>query len=112
MAPPSAYVGQPPANHNDYLIVRGTTIVFKGYWGKLNPEKGLKGLPRPPPDQYKHESNAPAMIAVSVVCMLLVILATGARVAIRANYSKLRLGWDDWLIVVASVSLNILFLCG
>lgn len=104
MAPPSALMGQPPANHHDYLIIRGTTLVYSQYYGKVIPEKGLKSLPRPPPDQYKVESNANRIMAVGIVCMLLVIMSTGARVAIRMMYSKLRLGWDDWVMVMATVS--------
>ena len=97
-------MGQPPANHHDYLVIRGTAILYKQYWGKVIPEKGLKSIPRPPPDQYKVESNADNIMAVGIVCMLLVIMSTGARVAIRMTYSKLKLGWDDWMMVMATVS--------
>lgn len=98
----SALIGQPPNNQEDYWIVLG--ILRRAGMPNLDPAKGAQIPPsRPLNDQYK--SRAPMMLAADIVCIVLVVLITGTRLLIRALCHGLRWGWDDWMILLASVSL-------
>lgn len=97
----SALIGQPPNGEEDYLIVKGIMrrIGLEG----LDPAKGILIPPaRPVNDQYR--SRGPGILAGDSVCIFLIVLITGARLLIRAFYRGLQWGWDDWLILLASVS--------
>ena len=100
----SALIGQPPANHDDYLVVRAWYVTI-GLADKINPAKGFHfGVSRPPPDQYHRETRAPIIYGYCSVAIFLMIMATAVRVAIRVRNYKLHVGWDDWVIVLATVS--------
>ena len=47
-------------------------------------------------------SQAPKMYAIFSVCLVLPLIAVGLRLVAR-RISNLRLWWDDWLILVATV---------
>ena len=62
------------------------------------------GPPRPPPGQYHFETRAPTIYIFNSICLAIMLLATGIRIAIRFKSCKLRFGPDDWVIMLASVS--------
>ena len=99
----SALLSKPPLNDNDYWIARGMKLRF----GAPNPTNVSKGVPigphRPPPSLYHHETQTHQYIALGTVCICLMLLSTGTRLIIRAREWKLRLGWDDGLILLATV---------
>ncbi len=65
-----------------------------------NPSKGYIVKPvRPPPGQYRFETNSPQIIAGSIISILFMVLITGTRLTLRATKSNMKWGWDDWLIV-------------
>ena len=96
-------MGQVPNNQEDYWIVKG---IFRRLNVKnVDPAKGVSIVPsRPFNDRY--EGRGPGIIAANSLCIILIILITGARLLTRALHRGLRWGWDDWMILVASVSLN------
>lgn len=99
----SAFMGQVPNNQQDYWIIKG---IFRRLNDNISdPAKGLFILPsRPLNDRYG--SRGPGLIVANSVCITLIVLVTGARLLLRALHRGLRWGWDDWMILVASVSLN------
>ena len=97
----SAVMGQPPNNQQDFWIVKGIIRRY-GLKGR-DPAEGVQIPPlRPLNDDY--HSRGPGIIAANCVCIFLTLLFTGSRLLIRALYRGLRWGWDDWLILAASVS--------
>lgn len=98
----SALIGQPPNTEEDYWIVLG--ILRRAGLEGRDPAKGAQ-IPPPRPLNDQYTSRGPRIIAGSSVCIILIILITGTRVLIRALYRGLRWGWDDWMIILASVSL-------
>ncbi|KAL9615472.1 MAG: hypothetical protein Q9167_000150 [Letrouitia subvulpina] len=110
MAPPSALIGEPPLTDDDTTIVRGLQMwalsVMKlegklhGPTPLLHPEKGFKTPPfRPPPEEYHFETRRPRFLAGACVAIIIMVLITGTRLAIRARSPKLHFGKDDWLII-------------
>lgn len=97
----SALIGQPPNNELDYIIVKGIfrRLGIKGH----DPSEGAH-IPPFRPANYQHETRAPGIIAANCVCIVLALLFTGSRVLIRALYRGLRWGWDDWFIILGTVS--------
>lgn len=106
MAPDSAFLGQPPANDNDYTIVQAL-IVSIGLLGKLDPGRGLHfpGPPRPPPNEYHFETTAPKILVGAAIGSFLIIAVTASRLVIRGRNAKLRYGWDDAFIALGAVRL-------
>ena len=102
MSSHSALLGQPPASDDDTTIVRAW-FVFIGKAGK-DPSNGFSLLPRPLQNQYHYESRGPAIIAYNVVFTLIMLVVTGWRICLRIQNYKLRFGWDDWGIILATVS--------
>ena len=97
--PNSAFMGQPPANDRDLLIVKGM-ITFNG--GHRDPRKGVPL--GPPPHPRLTDSHAGSIIASCVTAMFFVIVITGTRVIAKFRSKRSRLGWDDYLITLAAVS--------
>lgn len=95
----SALIGQPPNNQEDYWIVLG---IIRKLGLHLDPAKGVLIPPARPPSA-RFETRGPRIIAADVLVIVLVILITGSRVLIRALYRRLKWGWDDWFIILASV---------
>ena len=102
MSPLSAILGQPPANDDDITIVRAYNAML-GMPSK-DPMKGFPSMvPRPPPGQYHYETRAPIILAYNAICLTLMVLSTGTRIAIRLQNYKLRFGWDDAMIIIATM---------
>ena len=100
--PRSAHVGQPPLTPDDLLIVRGLFV-----WLDIDdqdPANGLDTKIAPPPPGVPHESNHSRVIAASAVAITLMTLFTTTRLGIRVSNKSLSWGWDDWAIIVATVS--------
>lgn len=97
----SALIGQPPNTEEDYWIVKGILTRF-GLPG--DPALGIAVPPVRPPDAH-FENRGPRIIATNSVVIVLVILITGSRVLVRALHRGLKWGWDDWVIILASVSM-------
>ena len=96
MAPPSALIGKPSLTKDDTLVVRGYQLAL-GL--PPNPARGLK-LPAPAPPE-PHDSRVPGFLAGVIIGMVIMVLATGTRLYIRATSRSLRFGWDDWTILLA-----------
>ena len=79
----SALVGLPPANQNDWYIVRG---FYRGYEvPNTNPDIGIPLLAAPP--------------VVYSVLILLFVTITSVRLALRFFKKDLRWGLDDYAII-------------
>lgn len=98
--PNSAFYGQPPANERDLMIVKGMIAINGGH---RDPRKGIPL--GPPPHPRLTDSHAGRIVASCVIAMVFVIVITGTRVIAKFRSKRSRLGWDDWLIVLAAVSL-------
>jgi hypothetical protein len=102
----SALLGTPPKTEADYFIARAMLLVVRRPKGAktLDPAKGATLPPfRPPPSQYRYETNGPRFIAGMSVCIAVMVAVTGTRLMLRYFRSSLRWGADDWLIIVAVV---------
>lgn len=100
--PPSAIVGQPPRTADDLLIVRGMFL-----WYGIDdedPRNGLEIDTKPPPPGVPITSNQPQAIILAVFSIGLMLLFTSTRLGIRVTNKSLSWGWDDWSIIVATVS--------
>ena len=116
MSRPSALVGQPPATDEDYWIVRGLDLLVatlleikqpgsSAALPPIQPEMGaLIPPPRPPPELYRFETRGPQYVAGAVVGIVIALLITGVRLAIRIRNVKLYFGADDCFIILGVVS--------
>ena len=97
MAPPSAKVGQPPVTQDDYYIARGILVSIGLF--KLDPHKGAKLPPAKPSPDYEYTSRGPSMVAGSIASIIIMLIVTGLRLAIRLRERRLHFGLDDWIII-------------
>ena len=98
---PSAILGQPPANDNDYWIFMGFARQAGIPTEKIDPSKGFP-LPAKPtgPDPYNsHQSN---IIAAMGVVIALIAIVTGLRIWLRLFRRDLRVGLDDLFMVISA----------
>ena len=100
--PPSARAGQPPLTPDDEIIVRGFFLFFGIDDGDV--AKGFDVKLKPPPPGVPHESKTSRIIAVCSVGIALMVLFTSTRLGIRMTNKSLRMGSDDYAIIVATVS--------
>ena len=92
-------------NHDDYLIVRGKLVMMDLIKKGATPEKGLPAiLPRPGPGEREAPSHQNDYVVAVTICIFLMMVATGLRVGVRCWSYRLRIGWDDWFIVLGTVS--------
>ena len=96
----SALVGQPPANQDDFYIVRG--LLFQS--GLLNKFDPKQGLPTKPPPVVRHDTRGPSITVGLSVAIALTVVITATRVIAKYVMRFSSLGWDDFLIVIATVS--------
>lgn len=98
----SAFLGQPPNNIDDYYIVRG---IFR-YYGLYTTNASLGFVPAyATPAEFTHDSKQPAIIAGMAIVIFVIMASTATRLALRAFKPILHFGWDDWTVLLASVSL-------
>ncbi|EGY21067.1 uncharacterized protein VDAG_02591 [Verticillium dahliae VdLs.17] len=96
----SAFYGQPPNTVRDANIVQGTFWVdFK--LNTLDPNGGIPFAPVPPPG-YEHEDKQAAIIVGMVLVILAITVPTVARIVARFRSTEMRLGLDDYTIVLAA----------
>lgn len=95
----SAYLGQPLNTDEDFLIIKGFAIKRNV---PLDPSKGLLLPPSLLSDPT--QNRGPEISAGLGVILAVVVLATGARLLIRALHRGLKWGWDDWFILLGSVN--------
>lgn len=92
----SALVGLPPANQNDWYIVRG---FYRGYEvPNMNPDIGIPLLAAPPGAPHG-QTRGPQTIAAYAVLIVLLVTITSARLALRFFKKDLRWGLDDYAII-------------
>ena len=94
----SALLGMPPANENDFNIVKGILDLF-GIPG--NPSEGVAIPPSAPPHR-SYANRGPGVIAGVSIAILTIVVVTGGRLFARYSHFGSRLGWDDALIMVAA----------
>ena len=99
----SALLGQPPNTEDDYYVVKAIMANFHLPGG--DPTKGISLGPRPL--ILQSNSRGPQIITASIILIVLVVLITGTRLSIRAFHPKVKWGWDDWLIIPATVSFTV-----
>ena len=100
---PSALLGQPPGNQDDWDIIRGMAKWTGIPDDVLNPSHGFPlTVSRPVNSHYA--SRGPAMVASTVVAMVLMVLITGARLYLRYFRRDLKVGYDDFLIIPAALA--------
>ncbi|KAG8526530.1 uncharacterized protein KY384_008730 [Bacidia gigantensis] len=100
--PISALVGQPPLTADDKAIVHEWQVLFK--MDKADPSKGLKVALKPPPPGTPHDSDTNSIAAGAAVSLVLMLLFTVTRLAIRLANRSLAFGGDDWAIILGLVS--------
>lgn len=98
----SAPFGAPPATDDDLWIIKGLIRLFQIPPGKLDPTKGFRMGVHPPPN-YKFEDQGSGLIVSAAIVIVLIILITGGRLALRWRRSDLRWGPDDWAIIPAAM---------
>lgn len=95
----SALVGNPPANQNDFYIIRG---FYRGYNLPLaNPEEGIPIL-KAPPGAPHGQNRGPSIIASYSVLLFLLVTITSARLALRYFKKNLKWGPDDYAIILGA----------
>lgn len=95
----SALVGDPPANQDDFYIIRG---FYRGYGLPLmNPEDGIPPL-KAPPGAPHGQNRGPGIIASYSVLIFLIVTITSARLALRYFRKTLKWGPDDYAIILGA----------
>ena len=95
----SALVGNPPANQNDFYIIRG---FFRGY--NLPLENAEEGIPilKAPPGAPHGQNRGPSIIAPYSILLFLLVTITSARLALRYFKKTLKWGPDDYAIILGA----------
>ena len=102
--PQSALMGQPPLTPDDELIVHGLYIYTKRK--KFDISKGFDIKIKSPP--LPHDaSNRDRITVAAAICLVVIVLSTGLRLAIRLHNKSLVFGTDDWSIIFATVSCDL-----
>ena len=100
----SAIVAHPPANARDLAIIKGM-LAWTHMTGKWDPEKGSPPSPKwPPVNERNMDSNQGRIIASSVCGLVIVTMITASRIFSRTHHKGTSLGWDDYFIILATVS--------
>ena len=100
----SALVGHPPNNQDDYWIIKGF-LRLSGLSDKMiHPDKGL-ALHKPA--HASDDERGTGLMAAMCVALALIVLITGTRLSLRYFRSDLKWGWDDWMIIPATVRFRI-----
>ena len=95
----SALVGDPPANQNDFFIVRG---FYRGFDLPLaNYSEGIPLL-KAPPGAPHGQNLGPRIIASYSVLLFLLVTITSARLALRYFKKTLKWGPDDYAIILGA----------
>ncbi|KAL8772644.1 MAG: hypothetical protein Q9209_002305 [Squamulea sp. 1 TL-2023] len=100
--PLSAIVGKPPLTADDKLIVHGFQVLLG--MGKKDPSLGLTIAKKPPPPGQPHPDERDRLIAGVTISLCLMTLFTGTRLYLRATHRGLVWGWDDWTIILGTIS--------
>lgn len=95
----SALLGQPPANQNDYYIIRGTFRAGKLPYTDETIKGGFKWVKTPP--NAPHDNRTAHIYGAMAVVIVLATLITWTRVFLRYWKKELRFGSDDWVIILA-----------
>ncbi|KAL8977827.1 MAG: hypothetical protein Q9205_006454 [Flavoplaca limonia] len=97
---PSALIGQPAANEEDYWIAKAL-LQSLGMVG-ADPWKGVPLPPqRPPPELYRFESRASSAATAYSVSMAFMIIITLTRLGLRIFSKRMRWGLDDTMMIFA-----------
>lgn len=99
---PSALIGQPPSDQEDYWIIKGMMHLDGIPDGALNPSYGFPLTLKPPPN-YQYETRGPRLLIGLSFAIVLAVLITGTRLGLRLFRRNLRWGLDDWVIIPAMV---------
>ena len=94
-------MGQPPANERDRLIIKGF-LRGQGFPPNVTGARGIRIGPVPNPKLT--DSTSSTIVASSSVCIAVVLIITGIRIAGKFSSKKSRLGWDDWFMILATLS--------
>ena len=105
----SALVGEPPANQNDYYIIKG---FYRGYdVPAMNYSEGIPLLVAPPGAPHG-QNRGPGIIASYSVLIFLIVAITSTRLALRYFKKTLKWGLDDYAIILgASGAVSWLAIC-
>ncbi|KAK2753193.1 integral membrane protein [Colletotrichum kahawae] len=96
----SAKIGKPPNNTRDYNVIRG---IYRQYGvTTLDPALGYIFAAQEPANAV-HESKQGAIIAGMVIVMLAIVVPTAGRLIVKWRGTQTKFGWDDWVIVAASI---------
>ena len=99
----SALVGQPPATFEDRLIIRGYA---RRHGITENMSDPTQVFPLPPGkslDCGKAVSINPTTITCMSLAIALILLMTGTRLCLRVCRKDLRIGYDDLVIIPATI---------
>lgn len=96
----SAYFNTPPANELDERIAAGL-LLLSGFTPDIKDPKDGVTIPPFRPKDYHFETKGPKIIAGLSVCIVIITVATFARLGIRLFVRQCRFGLDDWLIIPA-----------
>ena len=95
----SALVGEPPANQNDYYIIKG---FYRGYnLPVMNYSEGIPLLVAPPGASHG-QNRGPGIIGSYSVLIFLLMAITSARLALRYFKKTLKWGPDDYAIILGA----------
>ena len=96
----SALVGHPPANQDDFWIIKGFLRQSGLPDKKIHPEKGLPI--HKPPHASDDEQGTRLMVGMCVA-MVLIVMITVTRLSLRWFRKDLKWGLDDWMLIPALV---------
>lgn len=101
----SAFLGQPPATQDDFYIIKG--MYRAAYAFNEDPSKGYLFVPRKPAD-YEYNNKQASVIFGMAVAIVIMLLTTTLRLALRQFKTGVRWGADDWILIPGAVRNNVL----
>jgi hypothetical protein len=96
----SAFLRQPPANQNDFYIIKG--MYRAAYAFDKDASKGYLFVPKKP-ENYEYNDKQASIIVGMVMAIVIMLFTTALRLALRQFRTGVRWGADDWVLIPGAV---------
>jgi hypothetical protein len=101
----SAFLGQPPANQDDFYIIKGMYKAANAF--NKDASKGYLFVPERPED-YEYNDKQAGIIIGLVAAIVIMLFTTSLRLFLRQFKTGVRWGADDWVLIPGVVWGNVL----
>jgi len=103
--PNSALLRQPPANEDDFFIIKG--MYRAAYAFDKDASKGYLFVPKKPED-YEYNDKQASIVIGLVMAIVVMLFTTVLRLTLRRFKTGVRWGADDWILIPGVVCGDVL----